>query len=123
MSRIHWHIPNRVLYFQLLARATMEEVEVDNQELNHLLAEGTAPVYVLVDWSQLHVIPGNLSDMRQNNPIYTDDKVEHVILFGGGTALWFLGGMFADTTQKKTEIVDSYEDAIALLERLGVTGE
>jgi hypothetical protein len=123
MSRIRWHIPNRVLYFQPLARATLEDVEADNQELSRLLAEGIAPIYVLVDWSQLHIIPGDLTEIRQNNPIYTHDKIEHIILFGGGTALWFLGGMFADSIQKKAEIVDSYEDALALLERLGITNE
>ena len=123
MSRIRWHIPNRVLYFQPLARATLEEVEADNEALRLMLAEATAPIYVLVDWSEVRVIPGNLGEVRQSNPIFTDAKIKQVILFGGGTALWFLGAMYADSTQRRTEIVDSYEDALTLLQRLGLSNE
>lgn len=121
MDFIRWHIPKRVIYFQPPAKVTSEEYKAHNQRLKQMLDEGEVSVYMIVDLSKLRILPGHLSELMENNPLIAHPKLKHIIACGVGDGMLLLAGTMAKFVIVKAEVVKSYEEALEILDRLGVT--
>lgn len=114
-----WYIEGRVTITRLIANVTVEELETSAVEGTALNEAGTAPVYGLVDMTELTQFPSRLSDVTRLIQGGKSDKLNWIIIYGIPNRMAnFLATMFAQLLRTNFKVVNTLDDALQLLERL-----
>ena len=114
-----WYIEGRVMLTRLIENVTVEELEAAANEGTALNDSGIAPIYGLVDMTELAHFPSRLSDVTKVIQRGKSDKLSWIIIYGIPNRMAnFLATMFAQLLRTNFKVVNTQDEALQLLERL-----
>ncbi len=114
-----WLVEGRVLMTRLKGNISVDEMLQSGQEGTALIESGSAPVYALVDLTAMEHFPTRLVDVKQISDQGTSPKLDHIIIYGiPNRFIAFLATMFTQFIRTRYKVVDTQEDALALVDEL-----
>ena len=114
-----WYIEGRILMTRLIGTVTVDEMLASGQRGTVMIESGVAPVYSLVDVSQMVHFPTRLVDIKKIAEQGGSDKMSKIILFGvSNRFVNFLANMFTQFIRTDYSVVDTLDDAVKLVEKL-----
>jgi hypothetical protein len=114
-----WYIEGRVAITRLYGNVTVEELETAAKQGTALNDAGVAPVYGLVDMTELEHFPSRLSDFTKLIQQGRSDKLRCIIVYGIPNRMAnFLASLFAQFIRTSLRVVNTQEEALHLLELL-----
>ena len=114
-----WYIEGRILMTRLIGTVTVDEMLASGQRGTVMIESGVAPVYSLVDVSQMEHFPTRLVDIKKIAEQGGSDKMSKIILFGvSNRFVNFLANMFTQFIRTDYSVVDTLDDAVKLVEKL-----
>jgi hypothetical protein len=81
-DRIYWHIPQRVVIMKAARDATIEIVRADTKQLNELVGTGIAPVHLIVDVSNIGMIPPDVEMTDEILSLFSSPQIGHAAMIG-----------------------------------------
>lgn len=116
---INWHIADRVLFIRLSGDVTLDIIAQTIVQANAYYAVGSAPVYLLVDFSAVESIPKNIDEYRPVFNLKVHDNLRYVIAYGiRNPFLSFVSSLYTQTIRRELRIAQTYEEAMALIEKI-----
>jgi hypothetical protein len=114
-----WYIEGRVTITRLIGNVTLEELEAGSREGTALNESGVAPIYGLVDMTQLEHFPLQVADFRKIIQQGKSDKLEWIVVYGipNGIAN-FLATLFSQLIRTNFKVVKTEEEALEVIRRL-----
>ena len=104
---------------RLIGTVTVEEMLASGQRGTVMIESGEAPVYSLVDVSQMEHFPTRLVDIKKIAEQGGSDKMSKIILFGvSNRFINFLANMFTQFIRTDYAVVDNLDTAVKLVEKL-----
>lgn len=114
-----WYVEGRILVTRLIGTVTVDEMLASGDRGTIMIESGVAPVYSLVDVSQMDQFPTRLVDIKRIANQGGSDKMSKIILFGvANRFIHFLANMFTQFIKSDYALVDSLEDALAMIEEM-----
>ena len=115
----YWLVENRILMTELQGSITADDLMASSQIGTQMIESGVAPVYSLVDMSQIIHYPMRLSDFTTLFEQPSSKKLAWIIIFGiPNTVASFLSTTFAHIVAKNYKVTKTREEALALVEKL-----
>jgi hypothetical protein len=115
----NWYIEGRVTVTYLMGRVTITELEEAARHGTALNEAGVAPIYGLVDMTQLEHFPSHLADFIKVIQQGKSDKLKWIIVYGIPNRMAnFLATMFAQLVRTNFKVVNRQEDAVQLVHQL-----
>jgi hypothetical protein len=114
-----WYIEGRVAITRLYGTVTVEELESAAKHGTALNESGVAPVYGLVDMTELEHFPSRLTDVTKVIQGGKSEKLSWIIVYGIPNRIAnFLATVFAQLMRTNFKVVNTQEEALQLLEQL-----
>ncbi|MDX1993718.1 MAG: hypothetical protein SF029_15120 [bacterium] len=114
-----WYAEGRVFLTRFVGEVTLEEMIVSSQEGTALSNMGRAPVYNLIDLTQLEHFPLRIPDFQEVTLGGTSRKLEWIIVYGvPGRLSAFLASMFNLIMHRNYLVVASLDEALRVIDRL-----
>ena len=111
-----WIVENRVMLTRLTGHITIEDMAVSAREGTALIESGIAPVYSLVDASQIEHFPLKLNELKSVSEQGSSDKLAWIIIYGiPNRLLSFLATTFVQVIGKRYKVVASQDEALAFV--------
>ena len=111
-----WIVENRVMLTRLTGHITIEDMAVSARKGTALIESGTAPVYSLVDASQIEHFPLKLNELKTVSEQGSSDKLAWIIIYGiPNRLLSFLATTFVQVIGKRYKVVASQDEALAFV--------
>jgi len=114
--RIYWKVPHRVIYFKPADAATTQIIQQDNALLTSMLDDGIKPVHLIVDGSELRIIPRDIRQAQQINTFTSHPKIGIVVAVNVHKMHQIVGRFVARTTGLEIRFVETPNAAMRLLQ-------
>lgn len=120
-----WLIPAHVLETRLIGDITIEDLATSAQTGTLMIeTEGIAPVFSLVDMTELGRYPIRMTDMKNVYAQGTSNKLAWIIIFGiPNGVVSFLATIFAQLISRQYRVVKTQSEALALVNKLMPTSK
>ena len=114
-----WFIEGRVVLTRLVGDVTVEELETASKQGTALNEAGVAPIYGLVDMTELAHFPSRLNDFTKLIQQGKSDKLGWIIVYGIPNRMAnFLATLFAQLIRTNFKVVNTQQEALEMIERL-----
>ncbi len=114
-----WIIQDRVLLTRLIGTITADELAESSRVGTRMIESGIAPVYSLVDMSEMRHYPMRISDFRSSYQQKSSENLALIILYGIPNPLAnSLASFFTKLTRTRYKIAANQAEALALVETL-----
>jgi hypothetical protein len=111
-----WIVENRVMLTRLSGHITIEDMQASARRGTAMIETGTAPVYSLVDASQIEHFPLKLNELKSVTDEGSSDKLGWIIIYGiPNRLLSFLATTFAQLIGKNYKVVNTQDEALAFI--------
>jgi hypothetical protein len=111
-----WIVENRVMLTRLTGHITVEDMTVSARKGTALIESGIAPVYSLVDASQIEHFPLKLNELKAVSEQGSSDKLAWIIIYGiPNRLLSFLATTFVQVIGKRYKVVATQDEALAFV--------
>jgi hypothetical protein len=108
-----WIVENRVMLTRLTGHITVEDMAVSARKGTAMIESGVAPVYSLVDASQIEHFPLKLNELKTVSEQGSSDKLGWIIIYGiPNRLLSFLATTFVQVIGKRYRVVATQEEAL-----------
>src|SRR5690349_7131799 len=102
-----WVVENRVMLTRLTGHITVEDMKASARRGTAMIESGIAPVYSLVDASQIEHFPLKLNELKSITEEGSTDKLSWIIIYGiPNRLLSFLATTFAQVIGKRYKVVN-----------------
>lgn len=114
-----WLVQDRILLTRLVGSITADELAESSREGTRLIESGTAPVYSLVDMTEMTHYPMRVADFRSSYQQPTSDKLALIVIYGiPNQVASFMAGIFTRLTRTRYKVVANQAEALALVDAL-----
>lgn len=114
-----WLVEERILLTRMIGVVTVEEMVASAERGTALIASGIAPVYSLVDMTELGSFPMKLGELNNVFKQPSDEKLGWIIVYGIPNRLVsFLASTFTQLIGKQFRVVDTQEAALKTIDWL-----
>jgi hypothetical protein len=111
-----WVVENRVMLTRLTGHITVEDMKASARRGTAMIESGIAPVYSLVDASQIEHFPLKLNELKSITEEGSSDKLSWIIIYGiPNRLLSFLATTFAQVIGKRYKVVNTQAEALAFI--------
>lgn len=111
-----WVVENRVMLTRLSGQITVEDMQASSRRGTAMIESGIAPVYSLVDASQIEHFPLKLNELKSITEEGSSDKLSWIIIYGIPNRLMsFLATTFAQVIGKRYKVVNTQAEALAFI--------
>ena len=112
-----WFIPQRIVLTRLSGDLNISEIMERVPMGTAMIESGDAPVYSLVDVSQVESFPRNLTEYRNAWDFGTSDKLTLLVIYGIKNPLLNLfASVFSQLLRRNFRIVKDLQEAIKVIE-------
>jgi len=81
-DRIYWHIPQRVVMMKAARDASIDVARADSTFVNNLLATGKPPVHLIVDTSNVGMMPADMEMTEEILALFASVHLGHTVVIG-----------------------------------------
>lgn len=110
-----WVNEKRWLKLTGTGEATLETIAELIHTLRIHVSEGTTPVYVLIDLTQITAFPTNLREVVESAQVKPNDRIGWVVIAADAMMLRFLGAILAQLARHPAHTVTTAEEGLAFL--------
>ena len=111
-----WIVENRVMLTRLTGHITIEDMAASARRGTAMIESGIAPVYSLVDASQIEHFPLKLNELKVVSEQGSSDKLSWIIIYGiPNRLLSFLATTFVQVIGKRYKVVATQDEAMAFI--------
>ena len=108
-----WIVENRVMLTRLMGHITVEDMLTNARQGPAMIESGIAPVYSLVDASQIEHFPLKLNELKAVTEEGSSDKLAWIIIYGiPNRLLSFLATTFVQVIGKRYKVVATQDEAL-----------
>jgi hypothetical protein len=116
---VRWYRPGRTILVTVSDALTLDTIRAISHETETLIASGIPPIHLLVDITQLTTFPGIALDVFRASAPLSNPKVDWLVVFGRKSRLIdSILAIYRRLTRARIELVDTLEEAVALLDRM-----
>jgi hypothetical protein len=116
---VRWYRPGQAILVTVSDALTLDIIRAISHETETLIASGIPPIHLLVDITQLTTFPGIALDVFRASSPLSNPKVDWLVVFGRKSRLIdSILAIYRRLTRARIELVDTLEEAVALLDRM-----
>ena len=120
---MEWHVPERVIMARYHGVVTLDTLDEINNSLAQMHTEGTGPIHIISDASDLKTFPTSINHLRKTLTILNEDGWGWIISIGMDSLNNFLLSVMAALFGMKIKTAKSIEEAEQILRRVDMTLE
>jgi hypothetical protein len=114
-----WLVENRVMLTRLSGHVTIDDLAENARQGTAMIESGIAPVYSLVDTSQMESFPLKLNDLKTVYDQGSDDKLGWILIYGiPNRFVSFLATTLLQLMRKNYKVVNTQEEAMTFVNSL-----
>ena len=118
---IQWYMEKRIIYSRFIDAITISTISQGSDIIATMVAEGDAPVHVILDAQELVSVPPNIRQLSQaSDKVFSHDAVGVIIMIVKNPIQRFLGNLVLQLFGKTGKIVKTHEEGLATLQRLDI---
>ena len=115
---IKWYLEPHIIYVHISGDVDAAEVKAIFRELSEHAAQGTRPVYVVSDLSDLGRYPINAAEYQKAVKILAGYIDVSIVIGMSSPILKFISSFISQISQYELRMVDTLDEALAIIERL-----
>lgn len=116
--QIQWYQEPHVILVRIAGDVTAPEVETIFTELAQYATQGTRPLFVVSDLSELGRYPINAAEYQKAVRALAGQIDTSILIGMSSPILKFISSFLSQISQYELRLVDSLDEALALIERL-----
>lgn len=121
-TNITWYLENRIILAHVVGDNSLEDFYVINETIIQYLDQGTAPVHLLIDVTELGNIPSNILKVKQAFTYLDHPSIGWSFFIGEMNAIKkFIVSLTTQMSGLDAKTVDTFEEALLALYRVDVT--
>lgn len=121
-TKVAWYLENRIILAHVADDNTIEDLAVINKAIVQYLEQGTAPIHLLIDVTEMGSIPSNIAKIKQTFTYLDHPSIGWSLFIGHMNAIEkFIVSITTQMSKLDAKTVDTIEDAIAVLNRVDAT--
>jgi hypothetical protein len=125
MWQAGWYIDQRVIHCRVIDSISIEELRAMNDHLSKMVDQGTAPVHLMLDGTDMKSFPRNLNTLREASHIIRHPGIGWLIAVGvQNPLLTFIGSIVTQIDHKSQyRMIASVDEAWTHLQTTDATLE
>jgi hypothetical protein len=119
--QVSWAQEKRIILVNLIGSLDLEAGFQASNETNDFINQGTAPVHLIVDMSELKSFPTNITKVNQMNQYLKNPARGWVVVIGGNTLSNFLVNVLSQVVKFPVTQRPALNDALDFLRKNDAT--
>jgi hypothetical protein len=115
----YWLVENRVLITRLEGNITLDEFLEVSREGTRMIDSGIAPVYSVVDMTQLTHFPMRVNELKAIADLGTSSKLSWIMVYGLKNSLvQFFASVFTQILRTNYRVFKTQHEALDMISKL-----
>jgi hypothetical protein len=115
---IKWYLEPHVIFVRISGDVTAPEIETIFKELAQYAAQGTRPLFVVSDLSELGRYPINAAEYQKAVRALAGQIDTSILIGMSSPILKFISSFLSQISKYELRMVDTMDEALVLIERL-----
>jgi hypothetical protein len=119
--QVNWYQDKRIIFNKLYGACDFESAVEASTQVSQLLAEGNAPIHLIVDMSDLQSFPTNVTRLNGMTSYLKNPSLGWVVVIGGNSLSKFVVNVISQIIKFRATQRFTLNDAVQFLESNDVT--
>ena len=119
--QVNWYQDKRIIFNKLYGAFDFESATEASRRVSQLLAEGNAPIHLIVDMTELQSFPTNVTKLNDMTTYLKNPSLGWVVVIGGNTLSKFVVNVISQVIKFRVAQRFSMNEAIQFLQSNDVT--
>ena len=118
---VNWHLDKRIISNKLYGAFDFDTAIEASKNVSQHLAEGKAPIHLIVDMSELQSFPTNVTKLNEMTTYLKNPALGWVVVIGGNSLSKFVVNVISQIIKFRVTQRPTFDEAVRFLESNDLT--